>query len=372
MTDTTDRAGCASTDTGAAVAFEAGEDRASRSMHGKVVTVFGGSGFVGRHLIWRLARHGAQVRVAVRDTSGAQRLRPMGDVGQVVPMRCDVQDEDAVRAALKGGDAAVNLVGILYERGRATFEALHHQAAGRIARLAREEGVARLAHMSALGADPRSKAAYARTKAAGEEAVRAAFPEATITRPSVIFGPEDDFFNRFGRMVALLPVVPVVVRHLPTLRWQGGPMLDVWRGGGPRFQPVYVGDVAEVLFRAVDPGRDAAACSGRIFELGGPTVMSMKDIMTFIGRVAARRRLYVPLPLGLVRLASYGVQLSPTAPPITPDQVRLMETDNVTSGDHPTFADLGMEPEAVEGLVPNYLKRFRDPSLPSTPRLETP
>ena len=332
-------------------------------MDRSVVTVFGGSGFVGRHLVQRLAKKGYVVRVAVRDTESAMFLKPMGNVGQIVPVQVDITDDSAVRGAVAGAHAVVNLVGILFQRKKGQFDAIHHQAAGRIARLAKEAGVARYVHMSALGADADSKAEYARTKARGEKAVLEAFPEAMITRPSVVFGAEDQFFNRFAAMATLSPVLPVVVPEVPRAKRGGGwlPSLDLFSGGGPKFQPVYVGDVADAIMRGVDRDVPQRETAGQVFELGGPEVMTMKRVMEFVLETTWRKALLMPLPVPVAKVNAFFLEFLPE-PPLTRDQVNLMLTDNVVGGTLPGFKELGIEAQAAEGIVPGYLDRFRRPS----------
>ena len=302
----------------------------------RVVTVFGGSGFIGRHLIGRLARQGWIVRVAVRRPSRAGFLKPMGDVGQVTPIRAPIQDRIAVESAVAGADAVINLVGILYERGPQTFAAVHAQGAQAVAAAAAAAGVARLVQVSALGADLHGAADYARSKGAGEAAVRTAFPNAVILRPSVVFGPEDGFFNRFAMIARLSPVLPLI------------------GGGGTRFQPVYVGDVADAIAKSVgDP-----ACAGRTYELGGPHVYTFKELMELLLRQIHRRRLLVPWPFALAELQAAFFELLPV-PPLTRDQVRLLRRDNVVADGALTLADLGIAATAAEAILPSYLDRHR-------------
>lgn len=318
-------------------------------------TVFGGSGFIGRYVVERLADRGAVVRVAVRDPAGAQFLKPAGNVGQIAPMRVSVSDQETVAAAVDGADWVINLVGILYESGAATFDAIHVEGARNVAEAARRAGARRLVHMSALGADKDSPAHYARSKAAGEEAVRAAFPDATIIRPSVVFGPEDDFFNRFAAIARLSPVLPVVGAMPRRSSSDGGNgKFELLGDGGPRFQPVYVGDVADAIVAALE--RDDA--KGRTYELGGPRVYTMREIMETILRVTNRRRFLVPLPLALADLQAAVLEKLPV-PPLTRDQVRLLGRDNVLAGEAPTLGDLGIAPTPVEGVVETYLDKYR-------------
>lgn len=328
----------------------------SRFAHHRLVTIFGGSGFVGRHLVNKLASDGWRVRVAVRDVEAAKFLKPLGDLGQISVVAANLLNDDSVARAVENADAVVNLVGILHESGKATFQAIHAEGAGRIARAAKAAGAGTLVHMSALGASRESPAAYARSKAEGEEQVRAAFPEAVIMRPSVIFGPEDAFYNRFAAMARLLPLLPYFASDAPALKRDGGglPTLDLFGEGGPKFQPVYVGDVADSFVKALDDPQLA----GKTFELGGPQVLTLRDVMRQVSHETRRHRPVVPVPMWVARLQAAFLQFLPN-PPLTPDQVRLMQTPNVVSGDFPGLADLGIAPEPAEAILPQYLDRFR-------------
>jgi len=304
-----------------------------------LVTVFGGSGFVGSQVVRALARQGLRVRVAVRQPHLAGDLRLSGDVGQIEIVQANVRNAASVQRALQGADAAVNLVSTLYEHGRQKFQTLNVMGAKTVAEAARAAGVARLVQMSALGADEASPSKYARTKALGEAAAREAFPGAVIIRPSVVFGPEDDFFNRFANMATLAPALPLI------------------GGGRAKLQPVFVGDVAKAVARAaVDPD-----CAGRTYELGGPNVYSFRELMELVLAETGRSRALIPLPFpvaGLIgSVCELGAGLVP--PPITADQVELLKTDNVVSGQAPGLAELGIAPTAVEGVLPTYLYRFR-------------
>ncbi len=301
-------------------------------------TVFGGSGFIGRNLIRRLAAQGWLIAAAERDPVRAEFLRPMGGVGQIVPIGVNILDETAVARAVAGADVVVNLVGILYESDKYTFDAVHRAGAERIARLARVAGVRRVVHVSALGADVRSPALYARTKAAGEAAMRAAFPETTILRPSIVFGPEDQFFNRFAGMARLSPVLPLI------------------GGGRTRFQPVYVGDVAAAIFKCLDDPATAA----RVYELGGPRVYTFRELMELTLAQIGRRRCLVSLPFGLARFEARFLELLPK-PLLTRDQVELLKRDNIVGPGAATLADLGIRATAVEVILPTYLDRFMVP-----------
>ncbi len=324
-------------------------------MTGRLATVFGGSGFLGRHVVRRLAGEGWTVRVAVRDPVSAAYLTPMGHIGQIVPVAADVGNAASVRAAAAGAEVVVNLVGILYERKAGAFEAVHVRGAAAVAAAAREAGARRLVHVSALGADPDSASLYARSKAGGEAAVREAFPAATVLRPSVVFGPEDDFFNRFARMTRYSPFLPVVTGDGPRLRWRdGGPGIDWFGSGGPKFQPVYVGNVADGIMAALGDG----AHGGTTFELGGPRVYSMKQVMELVMAETGRRRWLLPVPFRLAAVQAWFLQWLPK-PLLTPDQVRLMRRDNVVTGTAPGLAELGVAATAAEAILPTYLRRFR-------------
>jgi uncharacterized protein YbjT (DUF2867 family) len=320
-------------------------------------TVFGGSGFIGRHLVRRLAAHGDVVRIAVRDPVKAQYLKPMGDVGQIVLMKVDVRDEAGVRVAVEGADAVVNLVGILFERGHQNFAEIQAIAPGRIARALAGAGVKRLVHVSAIGADPNSPAVYARTKAAGEKAVREVLPKATIVRPSVVFGPEDEFFNRFGALARFLPALPVFGARPRLERFpEGGARLDPLGDGGVRFQPVYVGDVAEAIVRILEDG----ASEGKTYELGGPRVYSFAELMRLVLAVTERKRWLLPLPLQLAEIQAVLLSLLPFPKPLlTRDQVLLMRRDNVVSQAALDLSALGIAPTAAEAILPSYMDIYR-------------
>jgi NADH dehydrogenase len=300
-----------------------------------LVTVFGGGGFIGRHIVQRLAAAGHTIRIAGRDTERAARLCTMGGVGQITPVAASITDEASSARAVAGADIVINLVGILFESRAGDFQRIQAEGAGRVARLAAAAGAKQFLHLSAIGADAGSPSLYAQTKAAGEAAVLAAFPSAIILRPSVVFGPDDQFFNRFAGLATMLPFMPVVA-------------------GETRFQPVYVGDVADAAMAAVaDP-----AAAGKVFELGGPRAMSMRQVLRYILDVTGRRRPMIALPEGFVRLQARLGELLPT-PPLTRDQLILLGKDNVVSPNALGFQALGIEPKAVEAIVPAYLARFR-------------
>ena len=321
----------------------------------KTAAVFGGSGFIGRYVVERLADRGVVVRVVCRDPEDAAFLRPAGNVGQIVPMAASIRDPVGVARAVDGVDWVVNLVGILYERGRRTFASIHVDGARQVAFAAANAGASRMVHVSALGADPQSPSLYARSKAAGEAAVREAFPDATVLRPSVVFGPEDDFINRFAAMARFLPVLPVMGGAPGTATDKEGRMrLDLCADGGPKFQPVYVGDVADAIVAGLT--RDDA--KGQTYELGGPDILSLKQVYELILAKTNRRRCLVPVPLGLASVQAAFLQFLPD-PPLTPDQVKLLGRDNVLSGEAPGLADLGISPTAAGPVLDTYMDRHR-------------
>lgn len=307
-----------------------------------IVTIFGGSGFIGRQVAQHMARAGWRVRVAVRRPNEANFVRPYGVVGQVEPIQANVRDEGSTRAAIVGAAAVINCVGIMAEAGRQTFGAVVDEGAERIARLSAEEGVGRLVHVSAIGADAKSDSLYAAAKGRAEAAVRTAFPGAVILRPSIVFGSDDGFFNRFGRMACITPVLPVV-------------------GPETRFQPVYVKDVAEAAVAAATT--DAAA---GVYELGGPEVASFRELLQRLLRIIQRRRLLLALPFGLARLQAWVLDLAPRLTGgmvgnaiLTRDQVRLLAHDNVVSPGARGLAELGVTPTAMDAILETYLYAYR-------------
>ncbi len=301
----------------------------------KVATVFGGSGFIGRYLVQRLANHDFVVRVAVRDPAGARFLQTQGRVGQIVPLAASVTEEAAAARAIAGANLVVNLVGILHERRPGDFQRIQAEGAGRVARLAAAAGAERLVHVSAIGADPASPSAYGRSKGEGEQAVRAAFPGAVILRPSIVFGPEDGFFNRFAGLSRMLPFMPVIA-------------------GGTRFQPVHVGDVAAAIVAAAE----REDTPGRTFELGGPRVASFRELLRYILEVTGSRKPLVDIPPGIAALQARMGEFLPN-PPLTRDQLLMLGRDNVVAEGAAGLAELGIAPKAMEAVVPGYLARFR-------------
>ncbi|MEF3046034.1 complex I NDUFA9 subunit family protein [Pseudotabrizicola sp. L79] len=307
-----------------------------------LVTIYGGSGFVGRYVARRLAKEGWRVRVAVRRPNDAMFVRPYGVPGQVEPVLCNIRDDASVRAVMQGATAVVNCVGILNAVGKNKFDAVQAEGAGRVARIATDMGVAQLVHISAIGADKASDSAYARSKAAGEDAVLAAFPKAVILRPSVIFGNEDQFFNRFASMARMGPILPVV-------------------GANTRFQPVYVDDVA----KAAVLGVQGKAAPG-VYELGGPDVATFRDLMREMLGVIRRRRLVLNIPRFVAMIMGGAFDLMQAAigglienKMLTRDQVRNLGRDNVVADGAKGFADLGITPTALDAVLPEYLWRYR-------------
>ena len=307
----------------------------------KLVTIYGGSGFVGRYIARRMAKQGWRVRVAVRRPNEAIFVKPYGVVGQVEPVLCNIRDDASVAAVMQGADAVVNCVGILAPDGKNTFDAVQDEGAARIARLAAENGISQMVHISAIGADPESDSDYARTKAAGEVGVRAHLPDAVILRPSIVFGPEDQFFNRFAGMTKLGPVLPVV-------------------GAGTMFQPVYVDDVAQAAEKALVGG----AAPG-IYELGGPDQSTFRELMQIMLDVIRRKRVIVNIPfwaanvIGFLSEIGNVVTFGLLPAQITRDQVRNLRRDNVASPDAKGFDELGIQPTSLEAVLPEYLWRFR-------------
>lgn len=322
----------------------------------RLITVFGGSGFVGRHFVNKLADEGWRVRVAVRDPETAKFLKPLGELGQITPVAASVQDPETVRRACEGADVVVNLVGILHESGKATFQAVHVEGAAAVAEAARAAGARQFIHMSALGADSQSESSYARSKAEGEQRVRAIFPDAVVVRPSVVFGCEDRFYNLFGAMARAFPVLVYPSKDALSLKKgaDGVPAFDFYGNGGAKLQPVWVEDVARALVLAVkDP-----ALAGKTFELGGPTVYTLREIMEQVSKETRRNRPVLPLRICMLKVQAFFLQFLPN-PPVTPDQVVLLGKDNVLSGQYPGLKELGIRPEPVESVLPTYLDRFR-------------
>ena len=305
-----------------------------------LVTVFGGSGFLGRHVVRALCKRDYRVRVAVRRPELAGYLQPLGRVGQIHAVQANLRYPASVEAAMRDSHVAINLVGILTEGGAQTFEAVQNKGAETVARAASAAG-ARMVQVSAIGADENSPSGYARAKAAGEKAVLAAVPSATILRPSLIFGPDDQFTNRFASLARMSPFLPLI------------------GGGVTKLQPAYVGDVATAVANAVD----GKTKEGATYELGGPEVLTMREIMEIILRITERRRMLLSLPFGLAKFQAMFLQFAPGPLKLTPDQVALLESDNVVSDAAKaaglTLEGLGIAPDSLEAIAPQYLWRFR-------------
>jgi len=311
----------------------------ARSNSETLITIYGGSGFLGRHVVRALARRDYRIRVAVRRPELAGFLQPLGRVGQIHAVQANIRNGASVAAAARDASVLINLVGILFERGRQRFDAVHTVGAEQVALAANAHG-ARLVHVSAIGADENSPSHYARSKAVAEKLVLAAQPTAVVMRPSIIFGPEDDFFNRFAALARISPALPLI------------------GGGHTRFQPVFVGDVAAAIAEAVAGN----ARPGTIYELGGPDVRTFKELMQFVLKTTERKRLLLPLPFFVAKMQAMFLQFMPK-PMLTPDQVALLRVDNVVSqaaqSEGRTLQGLGIEPEPIEAIVPSYLWRFR-------------
>lgn len=311
----------------------------SKSNSETLVTVYGGSGFLGRHVVRALARRGYLIRVAVRRPDLAFHLQPIGRVGQIHAVQANLRYPPSVDAAARDASVLINLVGILFERGKQRFNTVMTDGAEQVALAAGAQG-ARMVQVSAIGADEHSRSAYARAKAEAERLVLAARPRAIIVRPSVVFGPEDDFFNRFAALARFSPVLPLI------------------GGGKTRFQPVFVGDVAESIARAVD----GSLQGGKVYELGGPEVFTFEQLMRFTLSTIGRKRLLAPVPFFAARIQAALLRYLPK-PPLTPDQVELLRSDNVVSvaakAEGRTLEGLGIQPASIEAIVPSYLWRFR-------------
>ncbi len=311
-------------------------------MTGKLAVVFGGSGFVGRNVVRELAKRGWRVRVAVRRPHHAQFLRPMGAVGQIQLTQANVRFRPSIAEALKGADAVVNLVGLLSQTGSQRFASVQAGGAAAIAELAAKEGVTNFVQISAIGADEESESLYAKTKALAEKAVYAAMPSAAILRPSIVFGPEDDFFNRFAAMAGLSPALPLI------------------GGGKTKFQPVYVDNVADAVCAALE----SPEAAGKTYELGGPTVYTFKELLELMLKETCQKRFFAPVPFAVAPMMGLVGEIVGILPfvdaPITRDQILLLKKDNVVAQEGVgTLADLGVTPTALETILPDYMVRFR-------------
>lgn len=298
----------------------------------KVACIFGGTGFLGRMIVHQLCAAGWRVRVATRYPNSAYDLKPSGVVGQVAGVQTDLDDPTP---AIEGCDAVINCIGILYEKGKNTFDRLHTQFPETLAKACAEAGIPRLIHISALGVDT-SQSQYAKSKAEGEARVLEHYPNATILRPSIIFGPDDGFFNLFASLSCILPALPLI------------------GGGHTKFQPVYVGDVADAVIAALNN----SDTRGEMYELGGPQVESFKELLQRLARHTGRKRILIPLPFSVAKIEAFFLQFYPK-PLLTPDQVESLKYDNILNGDLPGLTDLGITPTAMDAVLPSYLDRYR-------------
>ncbi len=308
----------------------------------QTICIFGGTGFIGHQIVRELAGKGYRIKVAGRVPERIFDLKPCGAVGQIVPVACDYRDEESVRHALAGCDAAVNCIGILYEKGKAArFDRIHTQLPAQIARICEEEGVERFIHLSALGVD-KASSRYAKSKLAGEEDVLKAFPKATILRPSVVFGPGDNFFNMFAKIAVISPALPLI------------------GGGQTKFQPVYVGDVSDAVRLAITmPAIGENNPQGKIYELGGPDILTFKDIYEELFKQTGRKKALINLPWGIAALQGGLMNVFLPNPPLTADQVCTLKTDNIVSEGALTLANLGILPTSMSTILPTYLARFK-------------
>jgi uncharacterized protein YbjT (DUF2867 family) len=310
--------------------------RGTENMSAGLITIIGGSGFVGRHLAGKLAAKGHQIRLAVRDTEKAAQLITQGDVGQIVGVQTNIRNQASLERAVKGADIVINLVGLLYEAGAQSFTAVHKEGAAAAAAAAKAAGASQFIQMSALGADIDSASAYARTKAEGEAAVQENFDGATILRPSVVFGADDDFTNKFAGMGTLAPVVPLV------------------DGGKNQMQPVWIEDLVDAMVKIIE----TSELQGKTYELGGPDKLSLAAIIGIIHQVTKRTVFVVPAPAAMMSVMGFFMNLYPGKPLLTVDQVKLLQSDNVVSGDAPGFAELGLSPRVFQPGALGYLARF--------------
>ncbi|MEH6404392.1 MAG: complex I NDUFA9 subunit family protein [Sneathiella sp.] len=306
-------------------------------MSAGLITIVGGSGFIGRHLVSRLAAKGYQIRLAVRDTEKAKLLITQGNVGQIAGMQTNIRNQASVERAVAGADVVINLVGLLYQSGAQKFEAVHLDGAASVAKAAKAAGAKQLIHMSALGADGESVSSYSRTKAGGERAAVEGFEGATVIRPSVVFGADDDFTNKFAGLTALVPALP---------------LLD---GGSSLMQPVWVEDLTNAIAKIIE----TPSCQGKVYEFGGPDEMALSQIIDSILKNTKRNCLILPVPKAMMNMVAFFLQRIPGKPFLTTDQVKLLSVDNVIGGDQAGFADLGIEPTALDAILPTYMTRFQ-------------
>ena len=323
----------------------------------RTATVFGGSGFLGRHIVKRLADLGYTVIVAVRDVESGMHLKPNGNPGQIILQACNVRDPEMVARSIEGADVVVNAVGILSPWGKQTFGAVHTEGAGNIAKACSDAGTENLIHISALGADENSESEYGKTKAAGEKAVLENYPSATILRPSVVFGPEDDFFNKFAGIMRFTPALPVIGAPLiPEVKFEDGDLdVNLYGDGGAKMQPVYVGDVAQAAINSIDN----ADAKGKTFELGGPEVMTFMGIMKRLLKHTERQRFLAPVAYPFAKILGGIIGFLPN-PLLTGDQITMLKAGSVVSEDALTLEDLGVEATLADVVLPTYLFRFKE------------
>jgi NADH dehydrogenase len=301
------------------------------------VTIFGGSGFLGRYIVKRLAKLNMRVRVAVRHPNQAHFLKPLGNVGQICPIPADIKNEKSVLAAIEGSDIVINCVGILYEGGGQSFDNIVYHGAENIAKACKQLNVQKFVHISAIGANENSDSSYAKTKGLAEKNISNYMPRATILRPSVIFGIEDNFFNMFAKIASISPFLPLI------------------GGGHTKMQPVYVGDVADAVIKVIQNN----ACEGKIYELGGNEILTFKEILEKICFYIGKKRTFIPIPFLIASIKAFFLEFLPK-PLLTRDQVKLLQHDNIVSSDALSFKDLGINPTEIDDIVPDYLKRFRE------------
>lgn len=332
------------------------------NMQGRLVSVIGGAGFLGRYVVQNLVRSGARIRVGVRDVEAANFLKTLGEVGQIHCVYTNITDPSSVRQVIDGADSVINLAGIISKSGKNTFQSVHVDGAKNIAAAAKAEGVKNLVHVSSISANPQSKSEYARTKFAGEQAVLDAFPDAVILRPGMLIGPEDQFMNTFAKMARFSPVLPVVgCPIVPKIKMVAGassqwriPVLEFCSMGGANFQPIYVGDVADAIIKSLNN----KAAQGKIFELTGPITYSFKRLLQLMLEQTGRNCLIVPAPIPLALMQAFFMEFIPGSI-VSRDQVWLMVEGNVKSGEHPTIEDLGITPKGIESVLPTYLRCYR-------------
>ena len=306
------------------------------ALSSSTIAVIGGTGFIGRQIVEILARQGARIKILARNADRAKFLKPMGDVGQISITSGSALDDDALTRIIEGCDTVINTIGILAESGSQRFNSLQAELPARIGRIAKANGVKSIVHLSAIGADLNSASLYARTKAQGEQGLMAEFPKAVILRPSLVFGTGDGFFNRFASMAVMAPGLPVI------------------GGGKNKVQPVYVGDIAQAVLAVLTDKKS----EGKIYELGGPEVMTFREAMAYIIKQIKRKRLLLPVPHGVMTLAATAMSILPSAP-VTRDQLKLLKVDNVAADDLPGLEDLGVQPTPIDLIVPSYLERYQ-------------